>query len=555
MDLELKNELKRIISDIGFDFEPQIDIQKDLSKGDFSTNIAMRLGGALGSPIKAAERLKSELENSEIKSRFARIEVAPPGFINFWLSQAEIIKQIDQVIAFPKLTDKDDTETILEFGDPNPFKEPHIGHLRNLCIGESLARILESQGRNIIRANYQGDVGMHVAKAIWGIIKLGFDTLSSGSLEEKAEFLGKAYAEGAKAYDEDEKAKEEILSINKKVYEKDSDFMKVWEKGRELSLEYFETLYKALGISYDKYYFESQTAPLGKKVVEENVGEVFEKDDGAIIYRGEKLKLHTRVFVTKEGYATYEGKDLALAFLKDEDFPDAKKSIIMTANEQTEYFKVMFSALSEIDPKIAGKTVHLSYGFVNLKEGKMSSRTGNVISAFWLIEETRKKLKESFKEVSDDILDQIAVASVKWGMLQFSRESDIAFSIEDSVKIEGNSGPYMLYTYARTQSLIKKSSINIPEAKLRENLEPELLALSRLICQFETAIIKSAETFSPNILTNYLYVLAQNFNHFYEKEKVIGSDGEEQKILMINAVGLVLKKGLELLGIEAPSKI
>ena len=328
----------------------------------------------------------------------------------------------------------------------------------------------------------------------------------------------------------------------------------MWQKGREWSLDYFEELYKILGIKYKKYYFESETAPVGKKIVEENVGRVFQEDAGAIIFKGEDYGLHTRVFVTKEKNVTYEGKDLALAVMKNQDFPNAK-SVIMTANEQIEYFKVLLKALALTDEKIAAKTSHLSYGFINLKEGKMSSRTGNIVSAFWLIEEVQKRLKEGFREVPGDVLEALTVASVKWAMLRFSRESNISFSIDESIQIEGNSGPYMLYAYARTQSLLEKAKNTDFEANLREKIQPELVALLRIVCQFEIVINESSRNFSPNILTNYLYILAQNFNHFYEKEKVVGSPNEDEKMAVINIVGKTLKNGLYLLGIASPAKI
>ncbi len=541
---KLIKEIQKIIAELSDEStQVKVDVPTDLGKGDFSTNIAMRLGG---NPIELAEKIVDAFEKVELASKFKKIEVAKPGFINFYLSDSEIISQ--SLGLFAKNKAKNGEELILEFGDLNPFKEPHIGHLRNFALGESLARLFEAQGLKIIRANYQGDVGPHVAKAIWGIMKQG----ESKTLDAKV--LTEAYAKGARAYEEDPEAKKEIDEINIKVYQKHPQVIEIWEKGRKISLEYFETLYRKLGVKYHKYYFESETAPVGKKIVEENTPKIFEKDDGALIFRGEKAGLHTRVFVTSNGNPMYEAKDLALAILKDKDFPDAK-SLIMTANEQSEYFKVMIAALSEIDKKIADKTTHLSYGFVNLKEGKMSSRTGNVVSAFWLLDETKKRLKEGFKEVPAEVLDQLAVASVKWAMLKFSRESNISFSIEESVQIEGNSGPYMLYAYARTQSLLEKATSTDFKANLREKIQPELVALLRIVCQFEIVVNESSRNFSPNILTNYLYVLAQNFNQFYEKEKVVGSPNEDEKMAVINIIGETLKNGLYLLGIASPAEI
>ena len=568
---QISNSLGKIVKElIGLDIEPQIDIPNDLSKGDYTTNVAMIAFGNLkkqesrsknyGSAMELAKEMVSLLNTKyKILDTFSLVEAKEPGFINFWLSNQEVEKQLAYILSGKGLIsdEKARKEIIFEFGDPNPFKEPHIGHLRIFAVGEAVCRMLEADGNYVIRANYQGDVGLHVAKALYGIMnhESGIKGLDSGSLEEKAKFLGEAYVMGAKAFEEDAKAKKEIISINNKIYSKDSEIFEIWEKGRNWSLEYFETLYKALGIKYDKYYFESQTAAEGLKIVEENSPKIFEKNDGAYIFRGEKVGLHTRVFVTSEGYATYEGKDLALAIMKDKDFPDISLSIIMTANEQMEYFKVLIKALSEVNKKIADKASHLSVGFVNLKEGKMSSRTGNIIGANWLIDEVRKQLKKRFKEVKNEILDEISVGAVKWSMLKFSRQSNISFSIDESVDLAGNSGPYMQYTYARIASLLSKSLITNFEAKSVKSLDQDLLALSRLACQFEIQTKKAIDSFSPNILTDYLFKVAQTFNSYYEKEKIIGSPKEMEKLFVAKGVGEVIKRGLYLLGIESPAKI
>ncbi len=575
---ELIKEIQKIIAELSNkNVEIKVDVPGDLTKGDFSTNIAMIAFDSIKNRVSSI-KYKNAMELAEdlvrilntrysIPDTFRLIEAKPPGFINFYLSDREIVAQ--SLSMFTDNKENKGEELILEFGDLNPFKEPHLGHVRNLVLGESLARILESQGYQIIRANYEGDVGMHVAKAIWGILQMvnsqwSMVDIENKPLEERAKFLGRCYSSGAKAFEDDDSAKQSIISINKQIYsaiaeakaDKQNDplIYSLWQKGREWSLDYFEELYKILGIKYKKYYFESETAPVGKKIVEENVGRVFQEDAGAIIFKGEDYGLHTRVFVTKEKNVTYEGKDLALAVMKNQDFPNAK-SVIMTANEQIEYFKVLLKALALTDEKIAAKTSHLSYGFINLKEGKMSSRTGNIVSAFWLIEEVQKRLKEGFREVPGDVLEALTVASVKWAMLRFSRESNISFSIDESIQIEGNSGPYMLYAYARTQSLLEKAKNTDFEANLREKIQPELVALLRIVCQFEIVINESSRNFSPNILTNYLYILAQNFNHFYEKEKVVGSPNEDEKMAVINIVGKTLKNGLYLLGIASPAKI
>lgn len=560
--MDIKSELSKSLNLVvrklvKEDLEVEISIPSDLSKGDFTTNIAMRVSKKLGNPMSGGEKIVEELKKEkELYNFFEKIELVKPGFINFYLSQAQISTKLKQLLEVEKKVDlaTKSKKVVFEFGDPNPFKEPHIGHLRNFILGESISRIFEANNTDVARANYQGDVGLHVAKAIYGVIKLGIDIFEKDSVEDKAKFLGKAYAFGAKEYEENVSAKQEIIEINKKIYSKNPEVMKIWEKGRAVSLEYFETLYKILGVKYEKYYFESETSSEGLRIVKENIPKVFVQDNGAIIFRGEEEGLHTRVFITKEGNPMYEAKDLALAFMKENDFPDYD-SMIMTANEQSEYFKVLIKALEKISPEISHKTKHLSYGFVNLKEGKMSSRTGNVISAFWLLNETRNRLKEGYKEVDDDVLDMLSVGSVKWAMLRFSRESDISFSIEESIQIEGNSGPYMMYAFARANSILRKSKENSLEAKLESVLKPEILSLGRLLCQFDSVVEEANHKLSPNILSNYLFNVAQSFNTFYEKEKIIGSDDETQRIMITSVVTKVLKEGLYLLGIESPEKI
>jgi len=553
---DLEKKLIKIISDLGQqEISPQLSIPNDLNKGDFTSNIAMRFGGKLGTPMEAGEKIIEKMrEEKELYAKFSKIELINPGFINFYLSH-ELISEVVVVTVKGFEPQKSDLSMIIEFGDLNPFKEPHIGHIRNFTLGESLARLFEFSGKKVLRLNYEGDVGMHVAKCIWGIKESGeFEKVSGEDLEVRAKYLGKCYAAGAKAFEEDEAKKKEIVEINKKVYEEDPQILEIWEKGRAWSLEYFEGLYKRVGVKYEKYYFESEIADLGKKLVLDN-SEVFPKDNGAYVFRGEKYGLHTRVFINSEGNPIYEAKDLGLAFAKDKDFPEVEKSIIMTANEQSEYFKVLIKALGEIDEKIAGKTEHLSYGFIDLKEGKMSSRSGNVVSGFWLLDETKKRLRKGFKEVSDDVAEDLAIGAVKWSMLKFSRESNIKFSIDESIDLAGNSGPYIQYTYARISSIISKSSKGDLASVSVKNYPLELLALARLVCQFESVVKTATEHFSPNFLTEYLFILSQNFNAFYEKEKIIGSENESEKLAVIKAVKNVIGQGMNLLGINTPEKI
>lgn len=558
----LKNALEEAT---GLQIEPQISASTDASQGDYTSNIAMTIFSKLKSqapniksPKELAERIAKQLTiNHQQLTILDKVEVAGPGFLNFYLSRGYIGTYLYEVLIKSEkiyLTGQSFQKVVLEFGDPNPFKQLHIGHVRNLVLGESYARILQTMGNEVVRTNYQGDVGLHVAKAIWGIehSKVKIESLDKKTTEEKAEFLGKAYTEGAKAYEEDKVAKAEIEAINKRIYEDDPEINLIWKKGRKWSLEEFEEYYKRLGVKYAKYYFESQTAPRGKLIVEENLKNgIFEEHEGAVVFRGPP---HTRVFVTKEGFPTYEAKDLALAVMKKQDL-DPDLSIIMTGNEQVDYFKVIFSALKRIDPDLASKTRHTSFGFVTLADGKMSSREGNVVTAKWLLDEAKKRIKKSFPDTSEKTLEAIAVGCVKYSMLRFGRESDIKFSFEESINLEGNSGVYIQYTFARIESILRKAEGK--KHQIPENIEFEIeeRELLRHLLYFRETVEEAGAFFAPNILCNYLYVLSQKFNLFYQKHKVIGSENENFRLALVMGVGKVLKTGLYLLGIEAPQKI
>lgn len=270
---------------------------------------------------------------------------------------------------------------MIEFTDTNPFKEFHIGHLYSNIVGESLSRLLEAQGANVRRVIYQGDVGMHVAKAVWGFMqnlenKSGQDlvlriaNLEEKSLHEKIKFLGDAYSYGSRAFEDDSQAAEQIKVLNKKIYDKDIEVMPAYNVGREWSLKYFETIYARLGTKFDNYYFESEVGPEGSKIVKEyQLKGIFEESDGAIIFPGEKYGLHNRVFINSLGLPTYEAKELGLAPRKYKDF-SYDMSVIVTGNEINEYFRVLLKALELIYPDIAVKTKHISHGMVRIPEGK-----------------------------------------------------------------------------------------------------------------------------------------------------------------------------------------
>ncbi len=566
--MEIREELKKKILDVLKDLnveEKDVNFASDISHGDFSTNISLtafhKLREKFKNPQELAEHIVKQLQKN-VPNYIKKVEVLPPGFINFWFHEKYLLENLEKIDSLKDQYGKGqrlkDKRVMLEFADPNPFKEFHIGHLRNISLGESFARLLEFSGGEVWRANYQGDVGLHVAKALWGIKNLIHSTSSGQEFKIKnltAKDLGEAYARGAKAYEEDKKAKKEIEDINLKIYRKsDPSLNKLWEEGRRWSLEHFEEIYKRVGTKYKKYYFESEVEEPGRNLVLSHLGGgIFERHEGAVVFRGS----HTRVFVTSDEYGTYEAKDLGLAKLKYEDFP-YDLSIIITASEQEAYFKVVLEAMGKVLPELRKKTIHDYFGFVKLKEGKMSSRKGDVIEGEWLMLEAKRHLKENFSEMDEKTLEKVAVGAVKYSMLKFSRKSDITFSFEESIDLSGNSGPYIQYAYARTQSVrakVKSQKSKVKSLGQNSKLEKEELLVLRLLIHFPEIAKEAEESFAPNLVCNYLFELSQAFNNFYQKHKIIGSENEDFRLNLTSAVGQILKTGLYLLGIEAPEKM
>jgi arginyl-tRNA synthetase len=381
---------------------------------------------------------------------------------------------------------------------------------------------------------------------------------------DKAHFLGDGYVRGSKDYEDH---KEEIDEINKKLYKKDPSMMPLYEKTRQWSLDYYDDLYRRFYTKYDRMFFESEVAECGKKIVEENTGKAFIRDNGAIIFPGEKYGLHTRVFVTQAGNPTYEGKEMCLAYKQYETFP-FDKNIHVVANEQKGYFEVVIKALELIDPeRFKGREFHLSMGMVQMVGRKMSSRTGDILTVDWLIDEVKNRVKgiiteqKISTEEADMIVEKITIGAIKYSVLRVGTEADVAFDIEKSVSLEGNSGPYLQYTYARTQSVLRKAEFSkhpLIKGRLNvEDLKPEELELLRQLVRFENVVGEAAERYAPNIVSNYLFVLAQAFNLFYQKLPILKETGAARDLRLVLTIGTgkVIRSGLELLGIQTPERM
>lgn len=585
MKKELEKAILQILADLGIEHvSVTFQVPQDSSHGDLATNVALTSAKILRiSPREVAETLKTELEKMNIPD-VQKIEVAGAGFLNLFFKDSYFISQLslmldtqDKVSPATKSSIYDKPHAaealrgkkiMVEFTDPNPFKEFHIGHLYSNIVGESLARLFESQGAQVKRADYFGDVGLHVAKALFGLRqmindeRLKINELEKIPLEERVKVLGEAYAKGAKVYEEDPKAKEEINDLNKKLYaaiasqgKTDTEIYTLYQKGKEWSLQYFETIFRRLGTKFDYYYPESVVGNYGVKLIHENMDEgVFVKDNGAVVFKGESVGLHTRVFINSLGLPTYEAKELGLNWKKYQDYP-FDLSVIVTGSEINEYFKVLLAAMKKIFPEIAEKTKHIGHGMVRLLEGKMSSRTGNIITGEWLLDEVKVRIKKAYLSMTEETAEMVAVGAVKYALLKSGIGKDIEFSFESSISFEGNSGPYLQYTYARTQSVIAKKARqdNLYPKDYTLNMQEKKVLL--FLGQMREIVCEAAEKRSPSTLATYLFELAKAYNYFYQKDKIIGSLEENFRLALTQAVGKVLKEGLDLLGIQSPEKM
>jgi len=539
--------------------------------GDYTVTVALSLAKILKKPpMEVAESLAAELRtNKEKLAMVERIDVVAPGFINFWLSQKELLtvlkqskdKKVEQKYSH-SLQNK---RILIEYAHPNTHKEMHIGHMRTMITGEALARLLKAGGAEVFRANYQGDIGPHVAKALYGVEKLiaerslTIEQLEQSSNAEKAHFLGEAYVRGNKDYEEE---KVTIDALNTKLYQKDATIWPLYEQTRKWSLDYYEDFYTRFYTKFDRLFFESEMADRGKEIVQEAIGTVFTEDNGAVIFPGEKYGLHTRVFITQAGNPTYEGKEMANAFAEHKAFPfDLKMHVV--GSEQAGYFKVVFKALELLDPeKFEGKQHHVSMGMVTLTDRKMSSRTGEILRVDWLIDQVKERILNLVQEGKieaenkDAVVEMVAIGAVKYSVLKVATTQNVAFDIEKSVALDGDSGPYLQYTYARTQSVLRKADSQAGTLDTSGlTLNEEEKALLRMLYMFPQVISDAASTFSPHILCTFLFDLTKQFNLFYQKHAILKSEQQEFRLALTAAVGNTIKQGLHLLGIKSPEKM
>ncbi len=570
-----------------------VDRPTDLLHGDYYTNVAMVVFGfrannsrkegssvraddiaikvkivgdtpvrhTFSSPHELAQHLKKELHGKI--DGVEKIEVAGPGFINFFLSRDAVVAEVQKAAtdaSWGSNTLQQGKTVMVEYTSPNVFKPLHIGNLVGNIIGEAIARLLTAAGAEVKRINYPSDIGLTVAKGVWGLRK---GNLDPGDIAQ----LGQAYVLGSAAYDESPEQKAEIEEVNRALYARaDPELDRLRAMGIETSYAHLNAICKTLGTTFDAVIFESQSAPKGLEIVEQaEKSGIFEKSDGAIIFRGEKEGLHTRVFVNSQGLPTYEAKDIGLFALKRAAFPSFDTSVTVTGKEQSEYFKIIFVAIRKVfAQETVGKELrHVPTGLLKLTTGKMSSRKGNVITGESLLLDLKEAAKEKMRgrelPDADKVAEQVAVGAIKYAVLKQGSGKDIIFDPEKSLSLEGDSGPYLQYALVRARSLIKKAiDAGITDATpdgehARDAIEA--LVLDRILLHFPEVVEHAVRELEPHYVTTYLTEMAAAFNSWYAKTRVIGGEYPSYALTLARAFEHTMSRGLALLGIPAPEEM
>lgn len=550
---ELKNNLKKE------DILNMIEVPSNVDNGDYAFPCFSLAKIEKRNPLLIAENLVEKLRRKlASKDEISSLD-ANAGYVNFFIDKRMLARDVLDGKNKSKLKDnkRKKLKGMIEFSQANTHKAFHVGHIRGTAIGESLARIAEFFGGKVLRANYQGDSGMHVAKWIWCYKKYH----SKEKLKEDEKWVAGIYVDAVKRLVSDKtgKLQKEVDEINRKLDKRDDPALnELWEKTRKLSLDSLENIYSDLNTQFDKYYFESELEGEAKKIVDDLLKKkIAVKDDGAVIIDFKKKgfdNLGVWVLLRKDGTVLYSAKDIALALRK---FKENKInwSVYVHGAEQNLHFKQLIKTLELMNFKNV-KSVHdFGFGLVRLPGKKMSSRTGdNILYSDFkkeIVDYAKKQISDRVK-ISERELERralaVAVAAIKYSFLKQSINNVIVFDKDDALRFEGDTGPYLLYSYARASSIVRKNKSK-KKVKILD-LNNEEIALVKKINDFEDVVERAYDEFSPNLVANYSYDLAKLFNEFYHECPVLGSLEEGFRLKLVEIFRRTLKKSLDLLGID-----
>ena len=524
------------------------------------------------------------------------------GFLNLVIDKKAWLGLLNEMNANEKFGEKPVTENsplvMIEYSSPNTNKPLHLGHVRNNLLGWSLAQIMEANGNKVVKTNIVNDRGIHICKSMLAWLKYGNGETPETSGKKGDHLIGDYYVAFDKHYREEvktlkaqyiaegmdeeaaeKKAKEESPLIKEahemlvKWEQNDPEVRALWKKMNDWVYAGFDETYKALGVGFDKIYYESNTYLVGKKKVEEGLakGLFFRKDDNSVWADLTGEGLDQKLLLRSDGTSVYMTQDIGTAEMRFNDFP-IDKMIYVVGNEQNYHFQVLSILLDRLGFKWGKELVHFSYGMVELPNGKMKSREGTVVDADDLIaamigdakqtSEELGKFKDMTEEERNEIARIVGMGALKYFILKVDARKNMLFNPEESIDFNGNTGPFIQYTYARIRSILRKAQaegIAIP-AQLGENmpLNEKEIELIQKLNEFGAAVEQAGKDYSPSGIANYCYELTKAFNQFYHDYSILGADTDDEKIVRLvlaQNVGKTLKNGMALLGIEVPERM
>lgn len=526
------------------------------------------------SPVEVALKLAQRHNQMPAAESLISVAEAVGPYLNIKLTlQAygkHVLQSIESKDFFKQKLIKDPPKTMIEYSQPNTHKELHVGHMRNMCLGDALIRLHKYADFEIISSTFPGDVGTHVAKCLW---YMKHKNTENPPQERKGEWLGRMYSlannllEDQKGTPQEEKNKEELTAILRQLEEKKGPYFDLWKETRQWSIELMQKVYDWADIHFDKWYWESdvdsESVQYVKSLLAQN--KVVESQ-GAIGINLEEDNLGFCLLLKSDGTGLYATKDLELARRKFQDYK-IEKSIYVVDMRQALHFKQVFKALEKLGFSQSKNCYHLQYNFVELPDGPMSSRKGNIIPILTLIEKMQSLVKEEYlsryqdswtPQEMDLVASQVAKGAIKYGMLRIDNNKKIVFDMKEWLKIDGESGPFIQYSVARIESLGQKFNYT------KEPIKPELLihsaerVLMAHLLNFNWVIARCLDNMAPSPLCTYLYQLAKKFNHFYHECSIGQAENNDllkARLHLAMAAGAVLRNGLQLLGIPAPQRM
>ena len=581
--------------------EKMVQLQK--TKKEFEGNLTLVVFQFLKISRKKPDETAREIgeyikQNCEAIADFNAVG----GFLNLVIDKKAWLALLNEMNLNEKFGEKPVTEAsplvMIEYSSPNTNKPLHLGHVRNNLLGWSLAQIMEANGNRVVKTNIVNDRGIHICKSMLAWLKFGngetpetsgkkgdhligdyYVAFDKHYRAEVAELKAKYVAEGMDEEQAEKKAKEESPLIKEahemlvKWEQNDPEVRALWKKMNDWVYAGFDETYKALGVGFDKIYYESNTYLVGKKKVEEGLakGLFFRKDDNSVWADLTDEDLDQKLLLRSDGTSVYMTQDIGTAEMRFNDFP-IDKMIYVVGNEQNYHFQVLSILLDRLGFKWGKELVHFSYGMVELPNGKMKSREGTVVDADDLIaamvadaKQTSEELGK-FKDMSEEERNEIArivgLGALKYFILKVDARKNMLFNPEESIDFNGNTGPFIQYTYARIRSILRKAQaegINIP-ATLADTmpLNEKEIELIQKLNEFGAAVEQAGKDYSPSGIANYCYELTKAFNQFYHDYSILGADTEEEKVVRLvlaQNVGKTLKNGMALLGIEVPERM